>query len=517
MATGESSTVQTRMERLFRSTVSPSDRNVIVQFLRDSEKELNTIKAAIMALESKRNGVKKKMERYRSLLAPVHRLPPEILVQVFVECCDENELRQKFVPPAYAISRVCGRWRELALSTPRLWSSLMINFYNWKGQGSRLASLTQEFIDRSRTMPLTLDLNFGDAWDAEDVGHIVPALDGLKGHCTRWQSVELDLVPWIMDSQLVDIMRNVPTLEHLGLSSDGFDLEPEFTNNFGTMPSLQSLVVPSIFSSPNQLAIPWWQLKKLELRCTTIRGIMAFIASSTNLEHLTLSGDYLTDGVIQGNFTIAPNLQSLELHPSRPENLPQFFDHVTLPKLSSLEIWGSLPLGPGAHPVYDMTSVMDLVSRSSCQITSLLFSWMKCPEGQVVSLIRRMPSLSTLEIVEMLDSNSIVCSTFLNQLHMDLDDPSQPCLLPDLSELHLSELHLSVHFKGLDTRALLDMLSSRCISVSGTGPSYTSSIAKGLKLVSVRVRGQGDEVEEFLDSLRCFENVGVCMDVSSRK
>ncbi|EEB96130.1 hypothetical protein MPER_04790 [Moniliophthora perniciosa FA553] len=144
---------------MFRNTVSPSDRRIIEHFLRDSDKELNEIKTTIMALESKQNGLKKKMDRYRTLLSPIHRLPPEVIVQVFTEVCDKNELYKKKLPSALALSRVCGRWRDIALATPRLWSSLRIPVVSWDSdEGDRVASLTRLFIERSRTAPLTLEL-----------------------------------------------------------------------------------------------------------------------------------------------------------------------------------------------------------------------------------------------------------------------------------------------------------------------------------------------------------------------
>ncbi|EEB92735.1 hypothetical protein MPER_08712, partial [Moniliophthora perniciosa FA553] len=78
---------------LLRRTISDTDKQVINQVLLDAEKELNDydveisrLRTAILALESRREGVKRMMDKYRSLLSPIHRMPPEILKTIFETC-----------------------------------------------------------------------------------------------------------------------------------------------------------------------------------------------------------------------------------------------------------------------------------------------------------------------------------------------------------------------------------------------------------------------------------------------
>ncbi|KAF7337861.1 hypothetical protein MVEN_02009100 [Mycena venus] len=57
------------------------------------------------------------------------RLPPELVVLIFLYCLPDDE----FVTPSLTtapllLSVVCRRWREIAFSTPKLWSSLSLEF-----------------------------------------------------------------------------------------------------------------------------------------------------------------------------------------------------------------------------------------------------------------------------------------------------------------------------------------------------------------------------------------------------
>ncbi|KIN96040.1 hypothetical protein M404DRAFT_164228, partial [Pisolithus tinctorius Marx 270] len=55
----------------------------------------------------------------QNLLAPVSRLPNEMLLAIFEEAVSSPPEKEMWVP--IDISHVCHRWREVAISSPRLW------------------------------------------------------------------------------------------------------------------------------------------------------------------------------------------------------------------------------------------------------------------------------------------------------------------------------------------------------------------------------------------------------------
>ncbi|KAF9256303.1 hypothetical protein L218DRAFT_881930, partial [Marasmius fiardii PR-910] len=89
--------------------------------------EINKLKVAIHLLETRRDALSVSVARYRSLLSPIYRMPTEILTHIFSFCCDENVISPGYGPPAVmTLSAVCESWREVALTTPRLWSCMSI-------------------------------------------------------------------------------------------------------------------------------------------------------------------------------------------------------------------------------------------------------------------------------------------------------------------------------------------------------------------------------------------------------
>ncbi|THH19129.1 hypothetical protein EW146_g1995 [Bondarzewia mesenterica] len=89
-------------------------------------------------------------------LAPISRLPPEILSMMFRMCaCDDRTFRS---PPAIRrsilLSHVCTRWRAVAVDDPRLWTSYFLP------SPKSNPSLVWKCLARSKTMPITVKLDF---------------------------------------------------------------------------------------------------------------------------------------------------------------------------------------------------------------------------------------------------------------------------------------------------------------------------------------------------------------------
>ena len=145
MADNHSTTSPTReMQKFFLHAVSAPNRQVVKQYLLDGELELrgfhseiNRLKAKITVLETMREALNEKLRKYKSLLSPIHRLPPEVLVEIFRLSYGKGYLGIKAVPQAILLSRVCSRWRQVTLSAPQLWASVCVPFTIWTKSGRR--------------------------------------------------------------------------------------------------------------------------------------------------------------------------------------------------------------------------------------------------------------------------------------------------------------------------------------------------------------------------------------------
>ncbi|KAJ7726492.1 hypothetical protein B0H16DRAFT_1332078, partial [Mycena metata] len=78
--------------------------------IRDSEC-LRTLECGIVA-------------RLRAAIAPVHKVPAELLAEIFRYKCElgryGSSMRSE-IKNVQALSHVCMYWRQVAINTPRLW------------------------------------------------------------------------------------------------------------------------------------------------------------------------------------------------------------------------------------------------------------------------------------------------------------------------------------------------------------------------------------------------------------
>jgi hypothetical protein len=100
------------------------------------------------------------LRRRRNSLLPISRLPDELLLSIFMFCAheeDEVQPRIKY-PQSITPSHVCHAWRQLALSSGRLWCDVSIA----RPQIARLCL--------SRSLPHLIHVN----WTFEGKEHLVP-------------------------------------------------------------------------------------------------------------------------------------------------------------------------------------------------------------------------------------------------------------------------------------------------------------------------------------------------------
>ncbi|KAI0037223.1 hypothetical protein K488DRAFT_75528 [Vararia minispora EC-137] len=76
--------------------------------------------ALIRTLQDERAKVQQKIEQARGYLAPIRRLPQELLRSIFLLGFDESPCC------AWVLAAVCSLWRRLALSMPKLWSKIRL-------------------------------------------------------------------------------------------------------------------------------------------------------------------------------------------------------------------------------------------------------------------------------------------------------------------------------------------------------------------------------------------------------
>ncbi|THU76351.1 hypothetical protein K435DRAFT_570333, partial [Dendrothele bispora CBS 962.96] len=160
-----------RFESLFNTNYSPFDseveelKNIIhgpLQELLRLEGEIARIESILAGLKSKRDTIIAYIENHRALLSPSRRLSPEILSEIFVCCLPSNHLPTRSTAEApLVLLCICKEWRQIALSTPRLWCSLHVYVPNYLSNApviNRKLSGVEEWLKRSGELPITLSI-----------------------------------------------------------------------------------------------------------------------------------------------------------------------------------------------------------------------------------------------------------------------------------------------------------------------------------------------------------------------
>ncbi|KAK7029677.1 hypothetical protein VNI00_014375 [Paramarasmius palmivorus] len=272
------------LENFARGTITSSERSSLNEYLHTAEDdlaqcevEINKHKGAIMVLEDKRRKIQNFIEKSHSLLAPVHRMPPEILSYIFSFCCQQAVLIPgvQARPPLVSLSFICHRWRDTILSIPSLWSVLDINFEPWKWDFEQLERVVAMYLTRSKSHPLTLylDLTSTREEDQETSEKCIAILRRIVRESHRWETAELDISPsGLRHPVFQPIMGRLPLLKKLALygRDNEFDL---FNKNiafnlgslFGTCPSLEHVLVNDDIASYGSV-VPWHQIRTMGLK-----------------------------------------------------------------------------------------------------------------------------------------------------------------------------------------------------------------------------------------------------------
>lgn len=92
------------------------------------------------------------------------RLPTEVLCHIFVHCLPETDYtRPQPQSPPILLTRICRRWREIAVDMPSLWCrvSIAVDKTNWQ----QAVLCYNSFLKRTRGRPLSLQIicNTNDA------------------------------------------------------------------------------------------------------------------------------------------------------------------------------------------------------------------------------------------------------------------------------------------------------------------------------------------------------------------
>ncbi|KAJ7644541.1 hypothetical protein FB45DRAFT_1053275 [Roridomyces roridus] len=387
--------------------------------LAEIARQIGVLEAKIAVLRDEQQSVEADLE---GLVYPILTLPNEITSEIFFQYVDVEIGADPIQSPMY-LTWVCRSWRDVAVSTPRLW----INFQR------HFVPFLPLWLSRTGNLPVTVQIIslLRPCHDAE-------FLETFSKYSSRCEKLDLRL----------DEPR-----PSLGLSGPFPRLETFRFNVYGDAttpipvlhdaPSLRQVHLGGVSFENWRTALPWAQLTKLVIYATVFM-CHEVVVCTPNLEHLQLTSNHT--GSRPETFPPTP----ASLARLRTLILDEFWSfeilrHLVIPDLKDL----SFSLGENG----EANVLKSLFKRSKCSPRHLSVDVMHADEAMITEFLERAPLQSIQKLT--LSGTSMV-EDGLDSLFTRLSAKHEKMILPSLKHLVLKGCGLAI-----DVPLLVDMLASR--------------------------------------------------------
>ncbi|KIK65773.1 hypothetical protein GYMLUDRAFT_370116 [Collybiopsis luxurians FD-317 M1] len=440
----------------------------------DYRNEISRLETELQSARARYEGARKKTITLRSLLAPIHRLPNELLIYIFDCVCDDvfDSWSIKMSNSPFFLSAVCGRWRFLCLSHPKMWSKFDVHCTT----GSKGGNAVDLYIERSKPQLLTIHISYFPNGPLNRGEHNM-LFQKLVNCSARWRHVMFNLE--FLSQEFPYLSRlEFPALEILdikGIADGAADL-----GVFTCTPKLQTLEA-WVELIPNQEVLN--RITKLVYTTLDSPGnLLEVLHLCSNLRILEI---YADEEIGFSNWPIMiPTLTSLHVEGGE-DIFERVFRSLVAPALTTLQISHYYNCGDAVY-----SHIAQFLDRSGCLPTTLVIET-DCAGKTILGLLQRLPLLKELSVRDHRAASHSSCSHIIAEkvLMESPPDyrPSHPLTVPKLHSLSLM-----VALTGFDHKSFVEMILSRWIP----DEDYAALIGVScIKSVTLRLPEPVDEVE----------------------
>jgi hypothetical protein len=489
---------------------------------RSVDMEIARLRALVPELEQTRDSLLKAASRARSLTAPIRKLPPEILVEIFFLTYSSVHFTDSWPNAGYEIptvlaGNVCSLWQDIAISTPKLWSCITISI----GQGlpRRALQRFKEVLELSGNVLLDLTVKT-PMWITEPEQMPFSALfPVIQKHSQRWKHLTLYGHPYLVpqflnnphsfNSESSTLSLQLPSLYSLEIN---ISADEEFV-----VPAPMALHIPSA-SAPNlrnvsirrtydhhgglSFDLPWRQLDSLMFGVRSLSEFFNALSKSTSVTQVRLDA-YSPD----------EERESRPLHPISSDTLTSLrfslldgatydamsicFDKPTLPHLRELHVVYEAADAEGYYhdPEWPIDSFRIFVNRSGFPITVLTIIGVPMMDSTLIHILECLPRLEALvaeesECVYLLEGDEeeheypFLCLTnrLMKRLQVRVQEPTGLRIIGN----PVASVDASMSDPTRIQKAYPFLPSLREIILKGCGSQDTFSFKTFLKMVRTR-------------------------------
>ncbi len=449
--------------------------------------EIKELEETLAYLKHRRTELAHNVSVYKTYLAPIRRLPVELLCQIFLEACavgdrfpiignDIRETFQSHSQTALRIASVCSYWRSVSLSIPPLWSVMFIDADddNLSRSTRKLLSLYQQ---RSCAKPIHLGISAQPCLHESDD---IPMLSYMSLKTIFSPSPSLLN---LSSCRSFIFNMNLASSSDLALPSPGFvslerldllgfvddsdvTIATTLSSLFHDAPRLRELHLHDTWSET---------LQYVGINCSAIRTLwfeqyesdsqwdntVRILGSFPSLDVLVFYRGWFEN--ITATVTI-PSVRVLRI--CAEKRTPARLLHVlTLPDLRRLEIFDDEKSdGPNITAPEEIDAIVASLARSSF-INELRFDKAAIRGVDLVRILENVPKLTKVAVVECRDAHDSITDELLDRM-MDAD------FLPNLEDLELVWMGCNDIGEGKVLNVIenrYEMLRSVIVGVRGGG------------------------------------------------
>ncbi|KDQ62868.1 hypothetical protein JAAARDRAFT_202418 [Jaapia argillacea MUCL 33604] len=464
------------------------------------------------------------LERINTFISPTHGLPPEILSRIFIRCYDKYVSLDCTLQP---LLLVCKRWRDVALSTPLLWSSIGVerSHYSTTVIARRLKLVLGTFLRRSHNVPISLYLSIRPTL------YCSQTLTAILPHLPRCKLLELDGVSVDCNTDFLSrIATDALSLESFSFSATYYSIFGHESIAFVAFQSPRLRHIAAYDGHTFSLPLPWAQLTHLHLgnesecRPFTARLFSCFDVLRRCVELTDFSFyslDHRPPPGFQGSAPIVlPKLRFLQMQGSSSDYL--LLDRLVAPKLTNLTY---IPMSlPRRYRCYfaPACTFRRCIEQSGCNLQCLTIRPGHASWNEVIDWLHCVPSLPELRLEF---KHTSVHSR--KKLFQALSQPSTlkkysgPSVVPRLRRIHVILAGLAWDSVPHFQQSLISMISSRCTNSPTQNSDSSSSTSTGptrcleyVRVGSSRTEDTGDEFRlQIRTHLREFVEAGITLHV----
>ncbi|KAF9073612.1 hypothetical protein BDP27DRAFT_1444943 [Rhodocollybia butyracea] len=425
-------------------------------------------------LADRSNGSRQNTWTGSSCHYPIHRLPCELLVEIFSFCSSTGLCISGGEYPisnSLHLAQTCSRWRTICLTSPTLWNEITANLVDVNANDARLIEL---YLRYSRDMPLMLtisDIEFYDegkpvhAEELEEVSWNI--LASLTAACRRWARVSIDMNWQFLEGHRgafsfanVGFPVTFPLLEYLSIHWDPIGSIVKFNKSNALLDQLAlagNVRQLELLSYNSAIPISLKKLTRITVRALTHTAFHKLLSECVCVEYIAVDHYVLSEQTCD-IFSTSSSLQNLRLSfepldtPEYPK-IGQFFHSIALPCLKELHFQATCT-------EFIMDNLIDMLHRSGCARGLVKLSLNAIvKDTDLLNLFKLTPNLQTL----MLHPHVPITDHLFSGLTLPTAEAStKEALLP-----HLDHLFVACRaFSGPLASLSLNMLGSRCIMAS---------------------------------------------------